>query len=162
MRELPRARAACDTARMPDLLTERHGHVAVLTLNRPERLNAITFALLQALATALTEAEHDPDVRVIVLTGAGRGFCSGLDLKEAAAGRGIGGALAGDGGVTHLGTRDLPTTVLHELATPVVCAINGAAACDGIELAIGCDHRMMAPGATPVPGVAKRATLPES
>jgi enoyl-CoA hydratase/carnithine racemase len=62
---------------MADLLTERRGHVALLTLNRPERLNAITFAMLEALAAALTEAEHDPEVRVIVLTGAGRGFCSG-------------------------------------------------------------------------------------
>jgi enoyl-CoA hydratase/carnithine racemase len=147
---------------MADLLTERRGHVALLTLNRPERLNAITFAMLEALAAALAEAEHDPDVRVIVLTGSGRGFCSGLDLKEAAAGRGIGGALAGEGGVTHLGTRDLPTTVLHELDTPVVCAINGAAAGYGLDLALGCDLRLMAAGATLIPGFARRAIVPES
>ena len=147
---------------MADLLAERRGHVALLTLNRPERLNAITFAMLEALAAALTDAERDPDVRVIVLTGAGRGFCSGLDLKEAAAGRGIGGALTGEGGVQHVGTRELPTTVLHELDTPVVCALNGAAAGYGLDLALGCDLRIMAAGAKLVPGFAKRAIIPES
>ena len=147
---------------MADLLTERHGHVTVLTLNRPERLNAITFAMLEELTAALTDAGRDTDVRAIVLTGAGRGFCSGLDLKEAAAGRGIGGSLGGEAGVRHLGTRDLPTTVLHELDTPVVCAINGAAAGYGLDLALGCDLRIMAAGATLVPGFAKRAIVPES
>jgi enoyl-CoA hydratase/carnithine racemase len=69
-------------------LVERRGPVALLTLNRPDRLNAITFAMLEALGTALGRTRSaTADVRVIVLTGAGRGFCSGLDLKEAAAGR---------------------------------------------------------------------------
>ncbi len=145
---------------MPDLLVERREHVAILTLNRPERLNAITFAMLEALTAALTEAERDPAVRVVVLTGAGRGFCSGLDLKEAAAGRGIGGALTS--GVAHVGTRELPTVVLHHLDTPVICAINGAAAGYGLDLALGCDLRVMASGATLIPGFAKRAIVPES
>ena len=145
---------------MPDLLVERRGHVAILTLNRPERLNAITFAMLEALTAALTEAERDPAVRVVVVTGAGRGFCSGLDLKEAAAGGGIGGALTG--GVTHVGTRELPTVVLHELDTPVVCALNGAAAGYGLDLALGCDLRIMARGARLIPGFAKRGIVPES
>jgi len=146
---------------MSDLLTEHRGHTAVLTLNRPDRLNAITFPMLEGLSTALRAAEADPAVRVIVLTGAGRGFCSGLDLKEAAAGSGIGGALAA-GGVTHMGTRDLPTVILHQLDTPVICAINGPAAGYGLDLALGCDLRLMAAGATLIPGFAKRAIVPES
>jgi enoyl-CoA hydratase/carnithine racemase len=147
---------------MADLLVERRGHVTLLTLNRPERLNAITFAMLEALADALAGADRDSDVRAIVITGAGRGFCSGLDLKEAAAGRGIGGALAGEGGIAHFSTRELPTVVLHELDTPVLCALNGAAAGYGLDLALGCDLRIMAESAVLVPGFAKRAIIPES
>ena len=146
---------------MPDLLVERRGQVTVVTLNRPERLNAITFAMLEALTAALTAAEQDDQVRAIVITGAGRGFCSGLDLKEAAAGQGIGGALSGQAGVRHLATRELPTVVLHELDTPIICAINGVAAGYGLDLALGCDLRLMARGAMLVPGFAKRAIIPE-
>jgi enoyl-CoA hydratase/carnithine racemase len=145
---------------MPDLLVETRGHLALLTLNRPDRLNAITIAMLEALAAALVDAERDPAVRAIIITGAGRGFCSGLDLKEAAAGQGIGGSLTG--GVRHVGTRDLPTVVLHELDTPVICALNGAAAGYGLDLALGCDLRLMADTATLVPSFAKRAIVPES
>ena len=145
---------------MPDLLSETREHVAVLTLNRPDRLNAITLGMVEALAHALKDAEADPEVRAIVITGAGRGFCSGLVLKEASAGQGISGALGG--GVSHVGTRELPTVILHQLDTPVVCALNGAAAGYGFDLALGCDIRLMAAGARLVPGFAKRGILPES
>jgi enoyl-CoA hydratase/carnithine racemase len=147
---------------MPDLLYETREHVALVTLNRPERLNAITIAMLEALTAALKQAEADPDVRVIVLTGAGRGFCSGLDLKEAAEGKGIGGVLSGPGGVAHMGTRDLPTVVLHQLDTPVICALNGPAAGYGLDLALGCDVRLMARSARLAPVFARRAIIPES
>jgi enoyl-CoA hydratase/carnithine racemase len=73
-----------------DLIVETADHVCTITLNRPDRLNAISRPMLEGLARALTDADRDPDVRVIVLTGAGRGFCSGLDLKDVAAGTGIG------------------------------------------------------------------------
>jgi len=146
---------------VPDLLYEVGDHTATITLNRPERLNAITFEMLLELSRALRKAADDPQVRVIVLTGAGRGFCSGLDLKQAAEGKGIGGALA-SGGVTHTDTRDLPTVILHQLDTPVVCAINGAAAGYGLDLALGCDIRLMNADAKLIPGFAKRAIVPES
>lgn len=149
---------------MPDLLYDKHAHVGVITLNRPERLNAITFEMLEALREALLDADRDDAVRVVILTGAGRGFCSGLDLKQAAEGKGIGGALApnGSSGASHLGTRDLPTIVLHELDTPVLCAINGAAAGYGLDLALGCDMRLMSDSAKLLPGFAKRGIVPES
>jgi enoyl-CoA hydratase/carnithine racemase len=147
-----------------DLLFEKSAHVAVITLNRPERLNAISFAMLDLLRDALAEADGDPEVRAVILTGAGRGFCSGLDLKDAAAGKGIGGAgtLGPGGGAAHIATRDLPTVVLHQLDTPVICAINGAAAGYGFDLALGCDLRLMSDRARLIPGFAKRGIVPES
>jgi len=147
---------------MPDLLYEKTGHVARVTLNRPDRLNAISFEMLELLTQALEDADRDRDVRVILLTGAGRGFCSGLDLKDTAEGKGIAGTLGGGGGVAHMGTRHLPTTVLHEIDTPVVCAINGPAAGYGFDLALGCDVRLMSDAAKLVPGFAKRGIVPES
>ena len=149
---------------MPDLLYEKTGHLAVITLNRPERLNAISFEMLEALTRTLAEADADGAVRVIILTGAGRGFCSGLDLKDAAEGKGIGGAgtLSPGGGASHFGTRDLPTVVLHQLDTPVIGAINGPAAGYGLDLALGCDIRLMSDTARLIPGFAKRAIIPES
>lgn len=145
---------------MPDLLYEKTGHVGRVTLNRPDRLNAISPAMLEEMTRALEDADRDRDVRVIVMTGAGRGFCSGLDLKDTAEGKGISGALSG--GVSHLGTRHLPTTVLFEIDTPVICAINGAAAGYGFDLALGCDMRLMSDAAKLIPGFAKRGIVPES
>lgn len=149
---------------MPELLVEKKDHVATLALNRPERMNAITQEMLSLLGEALLDAERDPDVRVIVLTGAGRGFCSGLDLKEAAAGRGIGGegVLSAGGGAAHIGTREIPTVTLHQLDTPVICALNGPAAGYGLDLALGCDLRLMSDRAKLVPGFARRGIVPES
>ncbi len=120
--------------------------------------------MLELLTAKLTDAENDGDVRVIVLTGAGRGFCSGLDLKDAAEGKGIGGAgiVSPGGGAAHVSTRNLPTTVLNELDTPIVCAINGPAAGYGLDLALGCDLRVMSDSARLLPGFAKRGIIPES
>lgn len=149
---------------MPDLLYEKADHIATITLNRPERLNAISFEMLELLTQRLSEADADTDVRAIVLTGAGRGFCSGLDLKDAASGKGIGGtgALSPGGGAEHFSTRNLPTTVLNELDTPIVAAINGPAAGYGLDLALGCDIRIMSDGTKLIPGFARRGVIPES
>jgi enoyl-CoA hydratase/carnithine racemase len=146
---------------MDELLYEKADGIARITLSRPERLNAITVSMLERLTEALEDAEQDEGTRAIVLTGSGRGFCSGLDLKDAAAGRGLGGALRG-GGIRHLSTRRLPTVVLHQLDTPTICAINGPAAGYGLDLALGCDLRLMSATATLIPGFAKRGIIPES
>ena len=76
---------------MSEVLFEKEGGVALVTLNRPERLNAISGPMLAQLSETLIACDRDRDVRAIVLTGAGRGFCAGLDLQDAAAGTGIGG-----------------------------------------------------------------------
>jgi enoyl-CoA hydratase/carnithine racemase len=144
---------------MSDLLCEKDGAIALLTLNRPKRLNAISVPMLEALSERLLECDRDPEVRVIVLTGAGRGFCSGLDLQDAAAGTGIGGG--GDLG-SDLDLRKAPPSVLHGIDTPTICALNGAAAGYGMDLALGCDLRIAAASAKLAATVTRRGVLPES
>ena len=138
-------------------------HVATITLNRPHRRNAISVRMLSQLADALTRADDARDIRAIVLTGAGKGFCSGLDIKDAMAGTGIGGG-GGDGGAAAAltNTRSLPTSILFEIDTPVIAAVNGAAAGYGLDLALGCDMRLLGESSRLLPGFAKRGVVPES
>ncbi len=145
---------------MSDLLAEKSGHIAILKLNRPDRMNAISVEMLTELGSRLVEYDRDTSVRAIILTGEGRGFCSGLDLKDTAAGRGIGGALGG--GASHISTLEIPTVTLHRIDTPVICAINGPAAGYGFDLALGCDLRLMSDRAKLAPAFAKRGIVPES
>ena len=119
-------------------------HIATITLNRPERMNTISREMLDELCVVLTRANEDADVRVIVLTGTGRAFCAGLDLNEAASGEGIG---TGGSFAATLDLRNTPPTVLHAIDKPVICALNGSAAGYGMDLALGCDIRIMAEGA---------------
>ena len=143
---------------MSDVLYEKKGAIATLTLNRPERMNAISGAMLDLLSEKILEADRDDDVRVIVLTGAGRGFCGGLDLKDTASGKGIGG---GDMPAT-LDLRTAPPTVLHGVDTPTICALNGGAAGYGMDLALGCDIRIAAQSGKLAAAFTRRGVLPES
>lgn len=144
---------------MSEVLLTRDGHVATITLNRPDRLNAISVPMLVDLGRLLVECDGDRDVRVIVLTGAGRGFCSGLDLQDVAAGTGIGSGGGGGGG--NLRVDDSPPFVLRRMDTPVVCALNGPAAGYGMDLALGCDLVIASDTASFTPPV-KRGVIPES
>jgi enoyl-CoA hydratase/carnithine racemase len=146
----------------PELLYDVADHVATITLNRPHRRNAISAAMLRLLGERLEEADRDGDVRVVLLTGAGKGFCSGLDIKDAMSGTGIGGAGSSGLGTGALHTRTIPTVVLHEMDTPVIAVLNGAAAGYGLDLALGCDMRLAAESARLLPGFAKRGVVPES
>jgi enoyl-CoA hydratase/carnithine racemase len=149
---------------MADLLFEKDGHVALIKLNRPNRMNAISSEMLGLLGDALKDIDDDPEIRVIVVTGEGRGFCSGLDMKDATAGKGIGGSgtLSAGGGASHLSTREIPTVTLNRIDVPIICALNGAAAGYGLDLALGCDMRIMSDTAKLLPGFAKRGIIPES
>ncbi|WP_375287870.1 enoyl-CoA hydratase/isomerase family protein [Sphingomonas sp.] len=134
--------------------------VATLTLNRPERMNTISGPMLDSLAALLVQADRDPEVRCVVLTGTGRAFCAGLDLNAATSGEGIGSSGAAMSATIDL--RDTPPTVLHAMDTPVICALNGSAAGYGMDLAIGCDIRLMAEEAKMAPAFVKRGIVPES
>lgn len=140
------------------VVSERVGRVAVITLNRPERLNTISGVMLEQLSAALLDADRDPSVRAVVLTGAGRGFCAGLDLEDQTAGDGLDvGPRAGE-----LVLRDAPPVVLHSVDVPTICALNGGAAGYGMDLALGCDMRLAAETAKMAPAFTKRGVLPES
>ncbi len=146
---------------MADLLTEVESGIATMTMNRPDRLNAISSAMLIEMTKKLREFAADPEVRVIVLTGAGRGFCSGLDLQDAAAGTGIGGG----GGANlnpNVDLRDAPPSVLFGLEKPTICALNGPAAGYGMDLALGCDIRLAGESGVLAPAFTRRGVLPES
>jgi enoyl-CoA hydratase len=109
-----------------DVLCEQRGGVAVVTLNRPDRRNALSAALLTELRATVAELDANPDIRAIVLTGADPAFCAGLDLAEL-------GSL--DSKLAAVGSGP----VLPPLSTVLIGAINGAAVTGGLELALACD-----------------------
>jgi enoyl-CoA hydratase/carnithine racemase len=145
-----------------DLLYDVSDHIATITLNRPERLNAISGGMLASFSQAFRDADRDRDVRVIILTGAGKGFCAGLDLKEQGS-NATSNSINGSGGLPALfAVNDSPPVVLHQVDKPVICALNGAAAGYGMDLALGCDIRIAAESAKIAAVFTKRGVLPES
>ena len=144
------------------ILIEDRGATRWIKLNRPQAMNAITPAMLLQLNDSLKAAERDRSVRVVVLSGQGRGFCSGLDLKQASAGEGIGGQLAGQKGASHYSTLEICTVTLQRMDKPVIAAINGVAAGYGLDLALGCDLRLMSDDTFVAPAFVKMGIIPES
>jgi 2-(1,2-epoxy-1,2-dihydrophenyl)acetyl-CoA isomerase len=138
------------------VLVETHETYRRITLNRPDRLNALNTEMHGALMAALAEAEADPACRAILLTGAGRGFCAGQDL--------------GDVAVKDDGPPDLKVVLerynalvrkLRGLAMPVVCAVNGVAAGAGANLALACDIVLAAKSANFIQVFSRIGLIPD-
>lgn len=137
------------TTGTPDLLATLDAGVLTLTLNRPDARNAMSRAMNQALQQQLAAAEFDPAVKCIVLTGAGKGFCAGGDVKGmAAAGDGTVGALTIDEAIHRQRSNQRATAgKLFKMPKPTIAALPGAAAGAGLSLALACDLRIMASSA---------------
>ena len=124
-----------------DLLEQVKDGVAVLTLNRPDRLNAMSRPMLDALLEALPRLTEDPTVGVVVLTGAGRGFCAGGDVKAMAEGNELGGQTMEER-AQALRSRMETSRWLHEMPKPTIAMMRGPAAGAGLSLAMACDLRI--------------------
>jgi len=134
------------------LLIEKEGPISIVTLNRPERLNAINNQLVVDLEDLLAKIEADEETRCIILTGAGRGFCAGADIKETMAGS---------------NSKPLPIrrrytffNKLEDVEKPVIAAINGVCIGGGLELALCCDLRIISDEARIGLGEVKLGVIP--
>jgi 2-(1,2-epoxy-1,2-dihydrophenyl)acetyl-CoA isomerase len=140
---------------VPEVESSRAGAVQTITLNRPEVLNAFSRAMHSALQAALKDAARDDEVRAVVVTGAGRGFCVGQDLTEF---RDAPGDIA-----DRLRAGYHPTIrALRSLEKPVLAAVNGPAAGAGLSLALACDIRVAADSASFVPAFISIGLVPDS
>lgn len=126
----------------PVVLEERRDQVAILTLNRPEVMNSFNFAMLRGLRDKVEALRFDPEIRVVIVTGAGdKAFCAGADLKERA-------TLSDVQVKEFIFTIRNLFTAIEELPKPVIAAVNGVALGGGTELALACDLRIASETAT--------------
>jgi enoyl-CoA hydratase/carnithine racemase len=125
------------------ILLEKNDGIACLTLNRPDRANTISVQLMQDVIAAMDDVEADAACRVVIVTGAGRHFCGGADLRDPARRRGPTQSQAANNR-----PRRGMFEVLESSRVPVIAAINGAAMGGGCEMALACDIRIMADSAT--------------
>lgn len=142
-----------------DLKGEVIDRVLILTLNRPERRNAMSGPMLQAMSHALREAEHDPEIGCVVLTGAGGAFCAGGDVKgmaEQNAGEGKGRRTTLDEAIARQRSMQRATAgKLYSMPKPTIASLPGAAAGAGLSLALACDLRIASENAVLVTAFAK-------
>ena len=141
------------------VLVEQIDHLAIVTMNRPERLNAINRQLSQDLSGALQDLGENADIRAVILTGAGRGFCSGADVRQMADRQ--------EGAVQASAPpeeRDLPGPLMaiRGLPQPVIAAVNGVATGMGFALALASDIRLASEAAQFASIFVKRSFVPDT
>ena len=137
------------------LILEKEGGVRIITLNRPERLNALNSQLILDLSNAIDEIEADEEAVTVIVTGAGRGFCAGADIKEMAQPQPDAPRRRQAGS-----TRFAFFNRLEEMGRPVIAAINGPCNGGGLELALACDFRIASEAATLGLGEVKLGVIP--
>ena len=140
---------------MPEVESSRDGGVQTIALNRPDVLNAFNAAMHAALQAALKEAARDDEVRAVVVTGSGRGFCVGQDLTEFR-------ESAGDIGDRLRSGYHRTILAIRSLEKPVLAAVNGPAAGAGLSLALACDVRIASDAASFVPAFVNIGLVPDS
>lgn len=145
---------------MPEdaVLVRREGAVAIIILNRPEKLNAIEDNLRRGLEAALDAAQHDAEVRVVVITGSGRGFCAGGDIQKLIE------LKQGYHSATFRDFLEAGHTVIRKIRRipkPVIASVNGAAAGGGMNLALACDLRIASEQATFTEAFSRLALHPD-
>jgi 2-(1,2-epoxy-1,2-dihydrophenyl)acetyl-CoA isomerase len=143
---------------MQPILSENRGTWRLITLNRPDRLNAFNEAMHRALAEALAEAAGDINCRAVLLTGSGRGFCAGQDLSDVAVSDGA----PPDLGMTVENFYNPLVRRIRSMNKPVVCAVNGIAAGAGANIALACDIVLAARSAKFIQSFAKIGLVPDS
>jgi len=116
------------------VLIDKHEGIATVTLNRPDKLNALNRELRLGFCHAMQALRADPEVRAVIITGAGRAFCVGLDLRELGTGKS---GIRDEGNATFV-------TVIEDMEVPVIAAVNGFAITGGFELALACDMMIAA------------------
>ncbi len=141
----------------PRLLLDRSGDILRLTLNRPDKLNSLTSGMLSELGDVLSDIAADADLRALVITGAGRGFCAGQDLREAGA--------VTDGRAVRNTVERLYNPIVRQIRSleiPVIGAVNGVAAGAGANLALACDIVVAAESATFTMAFARIGLIPDA
>jgi 2-(1,2-epoxy-1,2-dihydrophenyl)acetyl-CoA isomerase len=142
-----------------DIRVEKKDGIVVLTLNRPDKLNAVTWNSWWEITQAVQEVREDDEARVLVVTGSGRGFCSGTDLAAAAAG---GGETPAEGSrCERLRSRYLAAADLLACPKPTIAAVNGVAAGGGLSLCLACDIRIASQEARFSAIWSRRALVPD-
>ena len=144
------------------LTVSNEAGVMIITLDRPEKLNAYTDAMGRALARAVRAASEDDAIRAIIITGAGRAFCAGADVSAGAESFDMAGEGAGNFGEERRGKHDSFIHALFESKKPIIAAINGPAVGVGITLTLPCDVRIAAEGARIGFVFARRGLVPEA
>ena len=144
------------------LTVSNEAGVMIITLDRPEKLNAYTDAMGRALARAVRSASEDDTIRAIIITGAGRAFCAGADVSAGAESFDMAGEGAGNFGEERRGKHDSFIHALFESKKPIIAAINGPAVGVGITLTLPCDVRIAAEGARIGFVFARRGLVPEA
>ena len=145
------------------LLVDKESGVATITLNRPDKLNAFNDELSFALQDALKDCEKDSAVKVIVVTGAGRGFCSGQDLQARMESRATAGGESSKSLGDSLRRRYNPIILkIRTMEKPIIASVNGVAAGAGASLAFACDFRIVSDGVSFIQSFSKVGLVPDS
>jgi len=144
----------------PDIQYKKEGHVATITLDRPEKMNSFSAEMQESLYRAFTDSMQDKNTRVIILTGKGRAFCAGADVKQMA--QRLDEPGGAERGMESISDRVSLYVLMQRCDKPIICAVNGVAAGGGLDLALACDIRIASDQARFAEVFIRRGMIPAS